>query len=187
MTYGFSRPPGMINSQSRLRFLCLCPADGVRLDRSNSVRWASGICRPRASTWWPIRQRQLQRRADRGRHPGGLGRRGSPDCAEPPVEQLPLTSAPLAVIYLGTTLGSPPGVPGGGITGILRPVAGGVVIKAGSTPAGGQTTPLDSASCSLKGRLPLVSFGGSGELVTSGGQLFGPGVESSGGIVCGCA
>jgi hypothetical protein len=38
--------------------------------------------------------------------------------------------------YLGTIDGSPPGVPGGGITGVLPPLTGGAAIP-GSTPAGG--------------------------------------------------
>jgi len=43
--------------------------------------------------------------------------------------------------YFGLVDWSPPGVPGGGITGILAPDGGGVCLIAGSTPAGGVTTP----------------------------------------------
>jgi hypothetical protein len=45
--------------------------------------------------------------------------------------------------------GSPPGAPGGGITGVAPPWRGGAAIV-GSTPAGGQMTPFDCASRSLK-------------------------------------
>jgi hypothetical protein len=47
--------------------------------------------------------------------------------------------------YLGTIDGSPPGVPGGGMTGILPPPTGGAAIP-GSTPAGGQMMPFDCES-----------------------------------------
>ncbi len=49
--------------------------------------------------------------------------------------------------YWGRKFGLPPGVPGGGITGVLPPPGGGVVIS-GSTPTGGQMTPSDLESCS---------------------------------------
>jgi hypothetical protein len=44
--------------------------------------------------------------------------------------------------YFGWILGSPPGVPGGGITGVLPPPLGGTEMP-GSIPAGGQITPFD--------------------------------------------
>jgi hypothetical protein len=44
--------------------------------------------------------------------------------------------------HFGWILGSPPGVPGGGITGVLPPPLGGTEMP-GSIPAGGQITPLD--------------------------------------------
>ena len=47
--------------------------------------------------------------------------------------------------YLGRTLGSPPGLPGGGITGML-PVSGVGARISGSTPVGGHSTPSDFAS-----------------------------------------
>jgi hypothetical protein len=65
---------------------------------------------------------------------------------------------------------SPPGVPGGGITGIRPPPLGGTV-RPGSIPAGGQMTPFDSARRSLKGRFPVVSFAG-------GRGLSGPAAQS---------
>ena len=54
-------------------------------------------------------------------------------------------------------LGSPPGLPGGGITGVL-PVSGVGACIAGSTPVGGHSTPSDLASLSPSGsvRWPVV-------------------------------
>jgi hypothetical protein len=60
------------------------------------------------------------------------------------------------IFYLGTIDGSPPGVPGGGITGVLPPPTGGAAIP-GSIPAGGQMMPFDCDSWSLSGALPVVS------------------------------
>src|SRR3954463_8145409 len=59
--------------------------------------------------------------------------------------------------YFGRTEGSPPGLPGGGITGVL-PVSGVGACIAGSTPAGGHSTPSDRASLSPSGSLrwPVV-------------------------------
>ena len=54
--------------------------------------------------------------------------------------------------YFGLTLGSPPGVPGGGITGILAESSGGLFCIPGSTFSGGLITPPDWFSRSL--RLP---------------------------------
>src|SRR5450631_4313754 len=50
--------------------------------------------------------------------------------------------------HFGRMLGSPPGLPGGGITGILPPSGVGALM-AGSTPEDGQMTPSERASCSL--------------------------------------
>jgi hypothetical protein len=58
--------------------------------------------------------------------------------------------APQRGIYLGRIDGSPPGLPGGGMTGIL-PVLGVGARISGSTPVGGQSTPSDFASLSLSG------------------------------------
>jgi hypothetical protein len=59
--------------------------------------------------------------------------------------------------YFGRTLGSPPGLPGGGITGVL-PVFGVGARISGSTPDGGHNTPSDFASLSPSGSLrwPVV-------------------------------
>jgi hypothetical protein len=53
--------------------------------------------------------------------------------------------------YFGRTSGLPPGLPGGGITGVL-PASGGVGARiSGSTPGGGHNTPSDLASLSPSG------------------------------------
>lgn len=60
---------------------------------------------------------------------------------------------------MGRTLGSPPGLPGGGITGVLLlPVLGVGARIAGSTLLGGHNTPSDLASLSPSGSLvrPVV-------------------------------
>ena len=62
--------------------------------------------------------------------------------------------------YFGRIVGSPPGLPGGGITGILLPVSGVVARISGSTPVGGQSTPANLASLSLSGSLVVVPCGG---------------------------
>ena len=53
-------------------------------------------------------------------------------------------------IHFGRIVGSPPGLPGGGMTGIL-PVLGVGARISGSTPVGGQSTPSDRASLSPSG------------------------------------
>lgn len=53
--------------------------------------------------------------------------------------------------YFGLTVGSPPGLPGGGMTGILPSVLGAGACISGSTPAGGQSTPSDFANLSPSG------------------------------------
>jgi hypothetical protein len=60
--------------------------------------------------------------------------------------------------YFGRIVGSPPGLPGGGITGVL-PVSGVGARIAGSTPVGGHNTPSDLASLSPSGsvRWPVVA------------------------------
>ena len=56
--------------------------------------------------------------------------------------------------YFGLTAGLPPGMPGGGITGIVEPVAGGVCLISGSILAGGVITPPDRFRSEL--RVPLT-------------------------------
>src|ERR1700682_1100464 len=58
--------------------------------------------------------------------------------------------SPQRRIYFGRIVGSPPGLPCGGMTGIL-PVSGVGARISGSTPVGGQSTPSDLASLSLSG------------------------------------
>jgi hypothetical protein len=71
------------------------------------------------------------------------------------------TKALLRRVYFGRTLGSPPGLPGGGITGIL-PVLGVGARISGSTPDGGHNTPSASANLSLSERpaWPVVAPSG---------------------------
>jgi hypothetical protein len=83
-------------------------------------------------------------------------------------------------LAFGTTLGSPPGVPGGGMTGIRPPPTGGTEMP-GSTPAGGHITPFDSESCSLKLRLPVVSDDRGVVLPASGEHSLRAGGETNGG------
>ncbi len=52
--------------------------------------------------------------------------------------------------YFGTTVGSPPGLPGGRITGIV-PVAGGRITGELPPVTGGATTPLSGIGVSLRG------------------------------------
>ncbi len=66
--------------------------------------------------------------------------------------------------------GSPPGVPGGGITGILPPLGFSGAEMPGSTPAGGHMTPFDAASFSLREGAPVVSPGFELALPAPGGQ-----------------
>jgi hypothetical protein len=84
-------------------------------------------------------------------------------------------------------VGSPPGLPGGGITGVL-PVSGVGARIAGSTPAGGHSTPSDLASLSPSGsaRWPVVVPCGAilpCGVDSVGAQLAEPRV-GAGGAVC---
>src|SRR5215469_1358286 len=68
----------------------------------------------------------------------------------------------LPICYFGFTDGSPPGVPGGGITGILSPDRGGVCFICGSTSAGGLMTPPERLSSELVDPLAGGSAGALG-------------------------
>jgi hypothetical protein len=59
--------------------------------------------------------------------------------------------------YFGRIVGSPPGLPGGGMMGVLPTFGVGARIS-GSTPVGGHSTPSDRASLSPRGseRWPVV-------------------------------
>jgi hypothetical protein len=73
------------------------------------------------------------------------------------IVRLLLAQVPAKRCYFGRIVGSPPGLPGGGITGILPPSGVGARIS-GSTPEGGHNTPSDLASLSPSGSLdwPVV-------------------------------
>ena len=58
--------------------------------------------------------------------------------------------------YFGRTEGSPPGLPGGGITGILPPSRASGARISGSTPDGGHSVPSDFASLSPSGLVGLA-------------------------------
>src|SRR3954470_8711398 len=74
--------------------------------------------------------------------------------------------------YFGRIVGSPPGPPGGGITGVL-PVSGVGARIAGSTPAGGHSTPSDRANLSPSGSVRW-------RVVVPCGAIFPCGVDSVG-------
>jgi hypothetical protein len=81
----------------------------------------------------------------------------------PPLGQVPVLSD-----YFGRTPGLPPGLPGGGITGVL-PVSGVGARISGSTPAGGHNTPSDFASLSPSGSVACPVVEPSGAMVPRGG------------------
>ena len=62
--------------------------------------------------------------------------------------------------YFGLIDGSPPGVPGGGMTGMLSPAGGGLRFICGSTPGGGVTTPPDRPKSELLVPLAGGAVGG---------------------------
>jgi len=98
--------------------------------------------------------------------------------------------------YFGRKVGSPPGLPGGGITGVL-PASGVGARMSGSTPGGGHNTPSDLASLSPSGsaRWPVVVPSGatvprcgtgcvgahSMARATAGGAVWAGGVAGAGG------
>src|SRR6478672_1568821 len=98
--------------------------------------------------------------------------------------------------YFGRIEGSPPGLPGGGITGVLPPSGVGARIS-GSMPAGGHSTPSDLASLSPSGsvRWPVVVPSGADvlgwagccigeqllDLAGAGGAVWAGGVVGAGG------
>src|SRR4051794_36868693 len=96
--------------------------------------------------------------------------------------------------YFGRIVGSPPGLPGGGITGVL-PVSGAGACISGSTPGGGHNTPSERASLSPSGSarwpgvvpsgtaVPEFGFGCMGaQLAARSGGGGGPGAARRGGI-----
>jgi hypothetical protein len=88
--------------------------------------------------------------------------------------------------YLGRTSGLPPGVPGAGMT-LISPPGGGCSSISRSTPRGGQMTPLDSASRSLRSRLPRPTVGGTVggvSLVSGRHDVSGPGPGAGRTLFC---
>jgi hypothetical protein len=69
--------------------------------------------------------------------------------------------------YLGLIAGLPPGVPGGGTTGMLSPEGGGVCFICGSTPIGGVMTPPERLSSELLDPLAGGTAGALGCLALS--------------------
>jgi hypothetical protein len=86
--------------------------------------------------------------------------------------------------YFGRISGLPPGLPGGGITGVL-PASGVGAWISGSTPGGGQSTPSDlaslSASCSLA--CPVVP---SGATIPRGGRGAAGAQLAASSVAVGC-
>jgi hypothetical protein len=77
--------------------------------------------------------------------------------------------------YFGRMSGLPPGLPGGGITGVL-PASGVGAWISGSTPAGGHSTPSDLVSLSAKGSLAcpvVVPSGETGTVPRDGAAAIG--------------
>jgi hypothetical protein len=93
-----------------------------------------------------------------------------------------------SALHFGRTVGSPPGLPGGGITGVF-PASGVGARISGSTPEGGQSTPSDFASLSPSASLVCEVVEPSGAMVPRGGTGFvGPQLAldtGAGGAVCG--
>jgi hypothetical protein len=91
--------------------------------------------------------------------------------------------------HFGRILGSPPGLPGGGIIGVL-PMSGAGARIPRSTSAGGHSTPSDLASLSLIGSFTRPTVESSSPLGPSGpigsqptGDCEGGGAIRSGGVV----
>jgi hypothetical protein len=89
--------------------------------------------------------------------------------------------------HFGMMVGSPPGEPGGGITGVKPPPLGCAEMP-GSTSGGGQITPLDRDNASLKLALPVVSPGGTAKPPVLAWQpKFGVDEIAGGGLRSVCA
>jgi hypothetical protein len=85
--------------------------------------------------------------------------------------------------YFGRTFGLPPGLPGGGITGIL-PASGVGARISGSTPEGGHNTPFDFASLSPSGSVAWPVVDPCGATVPRGGGTQSVDAAGAGGAVC---
>jgi hypothetical protein len=90
--------------------------------------------------------------------------------------------------YFGFTFGSPPGLPGGGMTGMAPSVLGAGACMSGSTPAGGQSTPSDFAKRSPSGSLAcpvVVPSGAVARFGRSCGMQSAVRVGDGGAVACG--
>jgi len=88
--------------------------------------------------------------------------------------------------YFGLTVGSPPGLPGGGMTGMAPFVLGAGACISGSTPEGGQSTPSDFASLSPSGSRDWPVVVPSGAVVSrSEGAQPGLRCGDGGAVACG--
>ena len=87
--------------------------------------------------------------------------------------------------YFGRRLGSPPGLPGGGITGVV-PASGVGARISGSTPDGGHNTPSDRASLSPSCSLDWPTVEPSGAVVPFGGigAQFADRAGAGGAVCC---
>jgi hypothetical protein len=88
--------------------------------------------------------------------------------------------------HFGIILGSPPRVPGGGITGVTPPPTGGAD-RPGSIPVGGQITPFERDSLSLRSALPVVSPDAAGAVRPRWHSVAGGTAVKGGAGVCDCA
>jgi hypothetical protein len=84
--------------------------------------------------------------------------------------------------YFGCTLGFPPGLPGGGMTGILPEFSGAGARIWGSTPEGGHNTPLDLASLSPSASPDWPTVAPEPEPFGAQSAVFG---EGGGAVACG--
>jgi hypothetical protein len=84
--------------------------------------------------------------------------------------------------YFGCTVGFPPGLPGGGMTGILPEFSGVGARIWGSTPEGGHNTPLDFASLSPRASPDWPTVAPEPEPLGAQSAVFGDGGDA---VACG--
>jgi hypothetical protein len=132
-------------------------AIALHAKRSKLLVAREGLEPPTPGLWFPC-SNQLSYLATVRRH-GFIYRRRERAAYKKPVKGLSskagravkaLSSLWQISRYLGRIVGSPPGLPGGGITRMV-PVSGAGARIWGSTPAGGHNTPSDCASLSANG------------------------------------
>ena len=100
-----------------------------------------------------------------GRHPEPRLAAGHPAAGE--LRRGRQDQEPGDTFYFGLIAGLPPGVPGGGTTGMLSPEGGGVCFICGSTPIGGVMTPPERLSSGLLDPLAGGTAGALGCLALS--------------------